>query len=448
MEPYQRDMIDVEFKRYHGMSAEDVVMPIVMKGGVITLLALGGFMIWSIFAPLSSAAIAPGKVIVHAQRKTIQHLEGGVIAKIAVEEGDAVIKDQPLIYLNNVSAKARDKLYYSQWVNAKITEARLKAERKGLNSFSFDISPFRADIDKVKSFLESQKQLFTSRTMAIRSKKDVFEKRILRLKKQIEGYENQISSIDKQIGLVQEEEAVVAKLLEDGNATKPRLLDLKRTVEELRERKNGIQTEVLKSQESIAEVRLQILDTVNEFINEIDDEQEEIRKKISDLEEQMQASGDVLSRTIIRSPQDGQVTGLKYHTVGGVIRPGEDIMDIVPDDDLMIIEAKVNIADIDSVRKGLSAEVLLSAYKARYVPKLDGVVTYVSADRFEDPSTGESYFLAHVNIDQESLQNLEQNVQLYPGMPAEVFIITGERTFWDYIVYPLTQSLNRAFRED
>ena len=162
----------------------------------------------------------------------------------------------------------------------------------------------------------------------------------------------------------------------------------------------------------------------------------------------MQTSTDVLARTVIRSPQAGKITGLKFHTRGGVINPGAPIMDVVPQDDQLIVEARVKVQDIDLVHKGLAAKVMLSAYKSRFVPRLAGKVIQVSADRFTDERSGEAYYLARVSIDDGTLAKLSKHVELYPGMPAEVFITTGESTLLQYLASPIIDSFRRSFKEE
>jgi HlyD family type I secretion membrane fusion protein len=177
-------------------------------------------------------------------------------------------------------------------------------------------------------------------------------------------------------------------------------------------------------------------------------ELKEVQQQISDLQEKIQASGDILKRTVITAPQAGKVTGLKYHTLGGVITPGAPIMDIVPQDDRLIIEAQVRPQDIDIVHEGLPAKVMLTAYKSRFVPRLEGKVTQVSADRFINDKTGEAYFLARIEINDGTIAKLTKNIVLYPGMPAEAFITTGESTLLQYMASPIIDSLRKSFKEE
>jgi HlyD family type I secretion membrane fusion protein len=189
-----------------------------------------------------------------------------------------------------------------------------------------------------------------------------------------------------------------------------------------------------------------MINLTNEFMKDVATELKDTQAQIADLEERIRARADKVSRIVITAPLSGIVTGLKVHTVGGVIAPGEKIMDIVPKDDKLIIESKVRTQDIDEVHPGLTAQVRLTAYRSRYVPPLVGTVTYVSADRFQDERTGEPYYTARAEIGADQLEGLE-NVALYPGMPTEVLIVTGSRSFISYMLDPISSSFNRAFRE-
>jgi HlyD family secretion protein/epimerase transport system membrane fusion protein len=204
---------------------------------------------------------------------------------------------------------------------------------------------------------------------------------------------------------------------------------------------------IAKVKQAITESEFQILNLKTQSNNDVIKELQEIQTKIADLEERARATKDVLRRTIITAPQDGIVNGLKYHTQGGVISPGGEIMDLIPQDDELIVEIKVNPQDIDVVLKGLPARVILSAYRAKVVPPLEGKVINVSADSFTDQQNGASYFLARIRINKDELKQLEK-VRLYPGMPTEAYIITGSRTFFQYLFDPITVSMRRALREE
>ncbi|MBL0318484.1 MAG: HlyD family type I secretion periplasmic adaptor subunit [Alphaproteobacteria bacterium] len=407
---------------------------------------LGG---WAAFAPLHSASVAEGVVVVGSNKKTIQHLEGGVIDKILVKEGQIVKKGQALIVLNQTSAKAKTQLLVTQILADQALEARLIAERDGKPTINFG-----SNIEKYKNnptianYIDNQKRIFESRMLELHGQVGVFEQKIHQSNDEIRGLSAQEQSALAQIDLTREEIATVQQLLAQGNANKPRLLSLQRNEAELVGMRGEYLASMAKAKQAITESQIQIQNIKSNRLNEVITELRDTQSKISDLVEQIRASSDILSRITITSPQDGTITGLKYFTEGGVIKPGDAIMDLVPLDDQMVVEARVSPLDIDIVHPGLTARVQLSAFKTRRVPKVDGKVIYVSADRFTDEQSGKAYYKARIVLNADKLQKLAKNhVDLYPGMPATVFIDVGSQTFLAYLLEPLTDSFHRAFSE-
>jgi len=278
-------------------------------------------------------------------------------------------------------------------------------------------------------------------------KTDVLEQQVLQYQDQIIGLEAQKRGARNQLVLLKDEITSVQHLLNQGFERKPRLLELQRRAAELEGKEGEYVSDIAVAKSNIARSQLEILNIQNEDLKEVMTELKEVQQTVDDLEEKLRASGDVLERTVIRAPQAGKITGLKFHTTGGVITPGQAIMDIIPQDDTLIIEAHVQPQDIDVVHEGLSAKVMLSAYRSRYVPRLEGKVTYVSADTFTNEKTGQSYYLARIAIQDGALAKLTAHVELYPGMPAETFITVGKSTLLDYLLSPLISSFHRAFKE-
>jgi HlyD family type I secretion membrane fusion protein len=240
------------------------------------------------------------------------------------------------------------------------------------------------------------------------------------------------------------------KLVKRGYAAKSQLLALQRHKEELEGNRGQYMAGIAKVQEAMIETDLQLIDFNNEFATQIADEMREVQATISDQEEKLGAASDVLGRTTITAPYEGIVTGLKYHTIGGVITPGTPIMDIVPQADRLVVEAQVQPHDIDVVEAGLETRISFSAYKTRSLPRLSGKVVQVSADAFthQQGPAMPSYYTARVEVDAQELSRLHNKVRLYPGMPVDVFIRTGSRSFLGYVFAPITGSLERAFNED
>ena len=426
----------------------DAIKPISRWGIIITTFVLGFFILWAGLAPLESASIATGSVVLHENRKTIQHLEGGIISEILVKEGDFVKQGQSLMTLNATSATAQQQLLLGQLRTSLATEARLVAERDDLTEIKFD-SVYEAGLinDKTREIISSQERLFETRRATIMGQVDILQERIMQYNDQIDGLSAQIKEVKSQSSLIGEEVKTVAHLLEKGLEQKPRLLALKRRQSELKGQAAQFIAEIATIQGSISEVQLQIINVQNEYLKEVMTELKDVQQQVSDLREKLLASGDVLERTVITAPQAGKITGLQFHTLGGVIAPGAQIMDIVPQNDKLIVEARVKPEDIDIVREGLEAKVMLSAYKSRFVPRLNGEVIYLSADRFTDEQTGMHYYLAKIEIDEDEIANLSTDVELYPGMPTESFIKTGESTFLNYLASPIIDSFRRSFKE-
>lgn len=428
---------------------ENIARSPIMFGLVTCFLIFGVFGLWASLAPIDSAAIASGKVVLDSNRKKIDHLEGGIVRAIHVREGQIVAEGEALVELDDTAAKARRDLYMGQFVAAQATEARLLAERD--NEAAMTIPPnllaLQEDDVKVAANLDAQRRLFESRRDALIGKTDVLGQQIKQSDEEINGLNEQISSASQQLALLEDEIGDVQHLLASGNAPKTRLLALQRRKAEIEGERGERQSMIARSEQRINESKIQMYNLKTEFLNEVVSELKDTQGQLSDLEEQLRAAEDVMRRIIIKAPIAGQVVGLKIFTIGGVVAPREPVMEIVPTDDKLIVEARIKPQDIDVVQPGLLARVQLSAYKTRNVPPIEGEVITVSADRFEDERTQEAYFTARVVVDEAQLAKLK-NVELSPGMPAEVLIVTGSRSLISYLVSPIKDSFNHAFREE
>ncbi len=412
------------------------------------LIVFLGIGLWAGVVPLASAAIARGKVVLDSNRKTIQHLEGGIIDKILVSEGGKVEKGQTLVRLNETAAKTRYDLYFGQYNTSLATEARLVAERDGLEApiFPPELLKVEQSNPAIAEILDSQRRLFASRKEALDGQLNILHQKSSQFTEEIHGLEAQVESATRQIALLDEEIEAVATLLKQGNAQKPRLLALQRAQADLKGQQGEDQARIARARQSIAEADLAISNQKTEFNNKVIADLKDTQQQLADLSERIRASGDIMDRIIISSPISGIVTDLRVHTIGGVISPGEKIMDIVPNDKL-VIEALISPQDIDVVKPDLLARVHLTAYSSRRLPPVEGKVIHVSADSFEDQRTGTQYFKARIEIDPKSLAALGTDVELTPGMMADVQIVTGERTLLSYLVSPIRDSFYNAFRE-
>ncbi len=307
-----------------------------------------------------------------------------------------------------------------------------------------DLAGFGADeIDAGGVHLVTQRQ-------AQLGKLKTLKQRVEQLREEIIGLEAQVRSAEGQLALTDEEIASVQALLQEGLATKPRLLALQRQSEELRGQHGQTLASIAKAKQAITESELQVINQENDFATSIAAELREIRTKIADYEEKLRVASDVMARTTVLAPTEGIVTGLKFHTIGGVVPPGATIMDIVPQSDMLVLDVRIQPTDIDVVKPGLEAKVVFSAYKARRMPLVMGKVTQVSPDAFIEQQGIQpvSYYTARVEVDGEQTRALGSAVTLTPGIPADVFIRTGSRSFLGYLLAPLTESMDRAFKEE
>ena len=420
----------------------------VILGLSIIFLFFGVFGAWAALAPLQSAAVAPGVVSVDSSRKTVQHLEGGIVGEILVGEGDVVTVNQVLIRLDEIQAQATRELLRGRMIAAGAQQARLIAERDGLERLAVP-SWLQAEAEDPKAMqvLAGQQTILEARRESLLGQVAILNQRIAQFDEEIRGLGGQIAAEDRQIALVAEEVKDLRRLVKKGLARRPRLLELERRAAEIDGSRSQNTARLARVRQQIGEAKLRIAELKTERDSEIAQELREVQSEILDLTERMRAASDVLARTEIRAPISGTVVGLQVHTTGGVIAPRERLMDIVPSEDSLIVEARVNPIDIDVVRVGLPAQVRFQAFSQRSQVPAEGAVTSVSADSLLDDRSGETYFLARIALAGNFREHLG-DAELTPGMQADVIIVTGERTALQYLMKPLLQSFNRALREE
>lgn len=427
----------------HGISCR------VRAGAVVMLTALCGFIAWSCAAPLNSAIIAAGVVVPDSRTKTVQHLEGGIIREIFVTDGSHVEVEQDLILLDGTRAQTAVVLLASQYRAALALEARLLAERDGVGVIEFPVELLKSETPDVRHAMASETARFNARREALAGETAILRQRIAQLGEEIGGLKAQQAATDGQLALLDEEISVVRQLVESGHERKPRLLALSRTARQVEGDRGLTVGQIARARQSIGEAQLRISQLNVVRSRDISDELKDVQIRVFDLRERLHAAEDALGRMRIRAPQAGTVVRLGYFTVGGVIPAGAPILDIVPSDDLTIVEARVRPEDIEDLRPGMLAQVRPSAFHVRNMRALSGTIKHVSADRLTERDTGRPYFQCRIEIDPKSASDLPGGLKaLIVGMPAEVIVETRPRTFADYIMMPLTSSMRRAFRED
>jgi HlyD family secretion protein/epimerase transport system membrane fusion protein len=407
-----------------------------------------GFGGWAAMAPLSSAAIAPGVLSPDGSRRTIQHLEGGIIAEILVQNDDHVEVGQPLLVLDNTRADALNSVLLNQSYTNLAIQSRLLAELRGADEIEFpEVIQQALHYPEIRDVVATQSELFAARRDRYVTQKDILAARVRQLEEEISGLERQIEGQVQQLGYLDEQIADQESLFAEGFARKSPLLELKSRRAATEGDIGRNRAEIARARQAIGETRLQVEAVDSERLDSVNSQLTEIRVALAEVEERLRPSEDALSRTVIRAPVSGTIVNLRYRTVGGVIGAGQPVLDIVPGEEELLIDARLAPSDIDMVSPGLRTQVILSAFKQREIPRLEGVVRTVSADAMTDPLTGASYYEIRVEVPPDELAKLPRDAHLVPGMQAEVFIDTGRNTMLGYLMDPMTATFRRAARE-
>ncbi|WP_224502312.1 HlyD family type I secretion periplasmic adaptor subunit [Celeribacter litoreus] len=412
-----------------------------------TLMLVLVFSGWAQIAPLSSAALAVGVVSPEGSRKVVKHLEGGIVREINVQEGDFVLEGAPLVIMDNVQAKALFDELYGRYRYLLAVEARLMAEQESRTTILFPTELSNSSDPNVVTIMTAQKQLLESRVNAALNRGAILEKRVLQLQRQNAGLHEVIAAENRQVELLEEEVSTVKELYETGLAKYPRLLALMREQADIEASKAENVARIAANEEQIGETELQLIAMKEQIVEEANSSLAEVQRSLSEIRAQLPSRRDTLARTTVLAPISGRVLNLSTKTVGGVLGPGETILEIVPDNSSLVIDARVKPNDIDRIYPGMETRVILSAYKQRNLPLMHGVLASVSADRVIEDRTGAAYFLAKVELDPAILETVD-DIRMVPGMPAEVMILDADRTLFEYLFNPIVQSMNRSFRED
>jgi len=425
----------------------DSICRVALTGWLIIAVFFGGFGTWALTAPLNGAVVANAVIKVDGNRKSVQHLDGGIVKELHVREGERVLAGDLLIVLDETQARAEYEVLTQEYAVLRATEIRLLTE---LEHGSELVMPSdlkaRTDDPYLKSVWNGQLNQFQSRRASLEGQRNVIREKINQVGSQIVGSEAQVKSFTDQINSVRKEANDIAPLVERGLIARPRILQLERTAYGLEGQIADTNANIAKARQAIAEQEQQIAQLDNDRMTDVTKDLRDTQAKLLEVIPKALSAKAVLSRMEIRAPYTGRVVGLSVFSVGGVTQRGEKILDIVPDEDSLTIEAQVAVEDISDVHPDMRAEVHLTAYKQRIVPIIHGDVIQVSADRLTDPKSNAPYYTVYVRIDQSELAGLP-NVRLYPGMPATVMIPTVQRTAFEYIVGPLAMSFNQSFRQ-
>jgi len=399
---------------------------------------------WSVVAPLSGAVVATGQVKVELNRKTVQHQEGGIVREILVRDGQHVRAGQALVMVGDVRSDSELSLLQDQLHAARIRSARAEAEASLKKVFALPAAV--AGQPGAAEHMAREQSLFTARRRTLDEQVAALEKQIREAHAQGAALETQIGATENSAKLSADELEMNNKLVREGFITRTRLLGLQRDASDYVARVGEYRSELALSRQRAGELEARIAQARNQYQQQAADELKESSARERELSERLRPSQDQVERQTVRSPVDGEVMSMRVTAVGEVIGPREAILDVVPEHEKLVVEARIPPQDIDHVHKDSPAEVRLSAFDARTVPLLPAKVLFISADRITQPETRESWFVATVEVDAASLKNYPQ-IRLQAGMPAEVFVTTPERTLFEYLTKPLSLFSSRAMRE-
>ncbi len=432
-------------------------------GLILILLFFGVFFTWMVFAKIDGSVVAQGQVVFAQNKQNVQHQSGGTIKSVLVKEGDIVYTGQTLMVMNDSDVRANYNVTYNKVFALKTTESRLISEREYKDKIEFSdelIQEIQENKD-LKDIVRSQERLFDANNHVFKNKIQIIADKKKQFENEIHSLEFQKDLVSQKIQYIEEQVKNTETLLQEGNASKIRLLDLKSQRDSLRQELQRFAGSISNYYSQMNSLQEEELITRNTRLKEIEDDLKEIGMSISSEQEKLNAVDDNLKKNIIKSPINGVVNNLRYKNSGEVIQPSATIMEIVPNNDYLIVEAKLMSKEINSLLNSgfdllnynhqdinhlLDAKINLVSYSSRRYKKLKGSVFYVSADAATDPRYGYTYYLLKVMISKKELEIAsKKNMKLFPGMPAEIYVLTEPRTPFSYLVSPITSSLDKAF---
>ncbi|MBD8124345.1 MULTISPECIES: HlyD family type I secretion periplasmic adaptor subunit [Pseudomonas] len=415
-------------------------------GMTIVLVTFGLFGTWAAFAPLGNAVYGNGIVTVQSYRKTVQHLEGGIVKELLARDGDTVHKGDPLIVLDDGQLSSEYESTRNQLITARAKEARLRAERDDLPAIPA-LKIDGVESERAREAINGEAQVFRSRHDARLGEISVQKERIGQLKQQIIGLNDMIGTKVNLEKSYTREITELKDLLRQGFVDNQRLLEQERKLDMLKSEVADHQSTITKTRLQINETEMQIVQTNQKFSSDVAKDLSDVQAQVFDLQEKASALKDRLSRIVIRAPEDGMVLDMKVHTIGGVVSAGTPLLDIVPESSDLVVEAHVSTNDIDRITLGKLTDIRFSAFNSATTPVIQGEVTRISADRLTDEKTGDGYYLVRVKVTDEGLKRLGDR-KLQPGMPAEVLINAGERTMLEYLLKPARNMFAKSMIEE
>lgn len=415
-------------------------------GYCILFVTFGLFGGWATLAPLDGAVLAPAVVTVKSYRKTVQHLEGGIVRTLNVRDGDLVEAGDILLELDDTQLRAEFEMVRSQLIALLAQESRLRAEQTAHDG-ALPVPDFAADDPRSQEAMANEEQIFQARRRSLEGEVSILEKTVVQLEEQIAGLEAMVSSKQELARSYADEIADLRSLLAEGFIDVQRLRDQERQLTRLRSEIAEHRSSIAQARLRISEAGLQILQLNKALASEVAKQLGETHTRVRELRERLLATQSRLERMQLRAPESGMVIGLAIHTIGGVIGAGTPLLDIVPVGAELIVEARIAPVDIDRLAIGRTADIRFSAFKNSTTPVIEGQLTHLSADRLIDTASGEPYYLGRLELTEHGRDSLGA-MTLLPGMPAEVLINTGERTLLNYLMQPAGDALARSLIEE
>jgi protease secretion system membrane fusion protein len=418
-------------------------------GLLILLIGAGGFMAWALFAPVDEGVPAPGVIAVESKRKRIDHLNGGIVEKILVREGQKVRAGDTLLVLNDAQSKASLNAAESQWRVASVTLARLDAERTGAKQLVFpkEITAEGQDA-ALRALMKAQTELFRSRRGALQGELAIIRESVRGLETQVRSLDDLVAGRKQQIKLFNEQLTAYRQLFEKSFVSRVQLIEIERQLAEVQTKQSEDLSNIAAVKARLSEFRMRGAQREIEYRREVESQLADVQKEGALAKERLVAAKDVFDRLVLRAPVTGAVVDLAFATVGGVVKPGDKIMEIVPEGDVLIVEGQVPPQYIDRIRAGLPADIHFDAYTNQVKqPVVTGKVTTVSADALTDPRSGVQYFSIRVAVPGTELKKLG-DFKVQPGMQSTVMVKTGERTMMTYLLRPLFRRFSKALGEN
>lgn len=414
----------------------------------LVIAGFGGFLLWSWLAPLDAGVVATGTVKVTSNRKAVQHLSGGTVEAILVREGDVVKKGQEVVRLDALRATAEQGAISAQYIVSKTVENRLEAERDDLDLVTFDPALLErfGDDPRLVAAMDLQQRLLDTRRAGLAGEIGILEENLAASAVQLKGLQQVYGARASQINFLNQELQGTRLLTAEGYVPRNRLLELERSNADLSAGQAENLNNIARARSQTTEIKLRILQRQHDYLKEVESQLTDTAKENTTLADRLRALDYEVSHTVIRSPIDGMVQSLSIATVGGIIQPGFKIMEIVPVNEPLQVDAMIPVQAIDKMVPGLDVDIAFPAFNHAQTPNIPGRVKTISADRLLDEESKQPFYLAQVEVTADGMNLLGSN-HIRPGMPASVTIKTGERNMLSYLLKPMLERVDSSFKE-